>query len=372
MKYSWLIFCLSCWITVGDLSAQSITITRLVILPKRTTLSKPLILYLGKDQKEIKLTYEQNDFYVYFQATNVPPTYDYQLKDGYVKYDVRTANQYAFFTNIPNGKYVFTVRSIVRPNLPPAQLIIRVESPIWLQWWFLPMLFLYALLLVGVILYFLYRYRLRQLMRVQVVRENIARDLHDDMGSYLSSISVLSQSVENLVQIDPKRSQVLVQKIGEIARQVMDSMDDIIWSVNPDNDTMIRIGVRIRDVGADLLEEQAIVFTLNLDDKILQSYLPLELRRDFFLIYKEALSNIVKYAQASHVWVKLQRRESILELTIQDDGIGFDVQQSARNGSAGGNGIKNMRSRAQKMGGTLHINSTPGQGTLITLRILSF
>ena len=369
MKRTWLCYWLSCWLIIGNLSAQPITINRLVILPKQNKVSKAVNINLNQSQKEITLTYKQNDFYIYFKGADAPPPYAFRLS-GYVNYEFRSVDQYAFFTNIPNGDYEFSVRAVHRPDLPPARLKIRIESPIWLRWWFLPLLFLYGMLLVGIIFYFLYRYRLRQFMRLHAVRENIARDLHDDMGSYLSSISMLSQSVENLTEKDPAKAHALVRKIGETARQVMDSMGDIIWSVNPDNDSMAQIVVRMRDVGADLLEGQDVVFNLDLDETLLHSHLPLEQRRDFFLIYKEALTNIAKYAQATHVWVKLACQEAHLLLTVQDDGLGFDVQQPVRSHSLGGNGLKNMRARAEKMGGALTLTSTPGLGTTVSLKIM--
>ena len=368
MKHVVLVWIAGC-LLANSLVAGPVTVTKVVITPKRTTLYQPITITPRQSPEGVLLTYEQNDFYIYFDAPGTPPPYVFRLRDGYVDYTVQTANQFAFFTNLPSGNYEFTVWAVARPYLPSVPLRIYIESPLWLRWWFLPMLFLYGLLLMGVIFYFLYRYRLRQFMLLHTVRETIARDLHDDMGSYLSSISVLSQSVVNLAQTDPPKAHALVQKIGETARQVMDSMGDIIWSVNPDNDSMNQIVLRMRDVGADLLEEQDVVFTLDIDESLLTTHLPLEHRRDFFLIYKEALNNTAKYAQASHVWVHLQRKDTSLLLTIQDDGIGFDTHQLVRHHSLGGNGLKNMTLRAEKMGGTLTIVSAPGQGTTVTLQI---
>ena len=371
MKSSGL-FCIAGWLLATTLMAQPITITDLVIIPNRNTLFTPDTIGLTErsdQQKQIALTYQQNNFFIHFKAPHTPPPYAFKL-NGYIRYEVNTNNEYAFFTNLPSAEYEFSVRSIARPDLPPARLNLRIESPIWLRWWFMPMLFLYGLLLVGVIFYFLYRYRLRQFLLLQNVRENIARDLHDDMGSHLGSISILSQSVVNLLQKDPYKATQLIHKIGETARQVMDSMGEIIWSVNPDHDSMAQIVVRMRDVGADLLEGQDVVFSLDVDNSLLHSHLPLEQRRDFFLIYKEALTNCAKYAQATHVWVRLERRESmLLVLTIQDDGIGFDLQQSVGQNPLGGNGLKNMRSRAEKIGATVTIITAPGHGSTVTLQI---
>lgn len=367
MIRSWLPGFVLCGCMLGKLSAQSITITHLLVLPKRTTLDKPFSIKPIKIQ-DVVLSYRQNDFYIYFQTNKLPPPYEYRLLEANVRYKSTTANQFAFFTNIPAGEYEFSVASVFHPEIPPARLRIRVESPMWLQWWFLPLLFLYGLVLIAIIFYFLYRYRLRQFMRVHLVRENIARDLHDDMGSYLSSISILTQSVENLAQSDPARARALIQKIGETARQVMDSMSDIIWSVNPDNDSMSQIVLRMRDEGANLLEEQDIHFSLDIDDAILQSHLPLEQRRDFFLIYKEALHNIAKYAKAEQVRVRLELKERSLLLTIHDNGVGFDPQMPGSN-MLGGNGLKNMHARASKLRATLQINTQPGQGTRVALHL---
>lgn len=362
------------WLGSSSLKAQPITLTHVVVLPKQTALNqKPIRIALqGKNspREPVIIPYNQNDFYVNFRAPGLPPPYQFRLRESHVDYTVQTTDSFAYFTNIPSGEYEFTVWSVARPELPRARLWVRVEAPLWLRWWFLPMLFLYGLVLIGVLFYFLYRYRLRQFMRVHAVRENIARDLHDDMGSYLSSISVMSQSVVNLAQKDPQKAHALVQKIGETARQVMDSMGDIIWSVNPDNDSMAQLAVRMRDLGADLLEDQNVTFNLDMDEGLLQRYLPLEQRHDFFLIYKEGLTNCAKYAQATHVWVRLHQKGNALELTIQDDGVGFDPAQPHGQNRLGGNGLKNMQARAKKMGGTFVLTTAPGQGTIIRLFIL--
>lgn len=369
MKRRWFVSWLFYWFFLNPITAQPLTLTQLVVVPKLTMLAKPTYIDLEKRQ-QVGLTYKQNDFYIYFKAPGLPPPYGFRLQDSHVKYESQTANLFAFLTNVPSGNYDFSVWSIRQPGLAPARIQVRIEAPLWMQWWFLPMLFIYSMALVSVAFYLLYRYRLRQVLLLHAVRERIARDLHDDMGSYLSSISVLSQSVVNLVQKDPREARVIVSKIGETARQVMDSMSDIIWSVNPDNDSMAQIVARMRDVGADLLEGQAILFDLDIDEAMLTSYLPLEQRRDFFLIYKEALNNTAKYAHATHVWVRLEYRDTYLILTIQDDGIGFDPQQLVASNSLGGNGLKNMRKRAEKMGAILTITAKPGLGTTILMKIL--
>lgn len=272
------------------------------------------------------------------------------------------------YHQLPGGTYYLLIR-VNQDHTPVKKIRIRVDPLLWQRWWFLPFIYFCIFLLLATGLYFSYLYKLHQQVRLLSVRENIARDLHDDMGSYLGSISVLSQSVLNVAQQDPQRARLLVDKIGEMARLVMDSMSDIVWAINPENDSMDQIIVRMRDVANDLLGSQDIAFYQTIDDAVSTVHLPLEQRRDFFLIYKEALTNIAKYAQAHQVWIRLQRNELGLVLNIHDDGVGFDPHQSAGQDPLGGNGLKNMRVRAEKLGGMFTIQSAPGQGTRLTLQI---
>jgi signal transduction histidine kinase len=366
MNQSFLILCY--FMAILSTQAAPIRITKLSVIPKKTILDKRIVAYKKIPGNGITLPYSHNDFIIYYSTLTFPPPYQYRLKDWNVDYHSETANKYVFFTNIPSGNYTFTIWSTSHKKSSLVSMIIRIEAPLWLQWWFLPMLFLYALILMGIIFYIVYRYRIRQLMRLHALRENIARDLHDDMGSYLSSISILSQNAITLTDTEPQTVLALTQKIGEIARQVMDSMGDIIWSVNPENDSMNQIVVRMRDVGADLLEELDIKFNLKLDESVLLNYIPIEHRRDFFLIYKESLNNIVKHAKANNVYVELSKLEALLILTIQDDGIGFDNAKHLQKNLMGGNGIKNIISRAKNIGGDLEIVSTD-IGTMVILRI---
>lgn len=274
------------------------------------------------------------------------------------------------YANLTGGTYNFRVQPA--NGLTESRLAIEIDAPFWKRWWFIPALMFYVLGILGILGYLLIQYRFRQKLRLLQTRDSIARDLHDDMGSYLGSISILSQSVLNVAQKNPQQARLLVDKIGETARQVMDSMSDIVWAINPDNDSIAQVVVRMRDVATDLLGPQDIIFHIDIDEAALHhSQLPLEQRRDFFLIYKESLTNIAKYASAHHVWVRIAQNGPALMLTIQDDGVGFDPQQTTGRNPLGGNGLKNMQVRAEKIGGTLTIQSAPGQGTQLILRILA-
>ena len=354
-----LLFCLQAY-------AQSVSIIDVKAMNRQFV--KPEPSTFKKGDSLVELSYRHNNAVIYFQSPGTDHLYEYKARQLF-SYSITTRDSFAVLSNLPNGELLFEVKDARHPNSRPTRLKIIVESPLWLRWWFLPMMFLYGLVFVSAGLYLLYRYRLRQQLRLLSVRENIARDLHDDMGSYLGSISMLSQTVLNVAQKDPQRARLLVDKIGETARQVMDSMSDIVWAINPENDSMAQIIIRMRDVATDLLGSQDITLHQDIDEAVKQTHLPLEQRRDFFLIYKEALTNIAKYASASQVWVRLQRNGQTLMLTIQDNGVGCDTQQTVGRTLLGGNGLKNMQARTENLGGTLTILSTPGQGTNLTVQI---
>lgn len=141
-------------------------------------------------------------------------------------------------------------------------------------------------------------------------------------------------------------------------------MDDIVWSINPHNDSLQNLTVRMREVATELLEAKNITFTIQTDPALNTTRLPLELRYDCFMIFKEALNNIAKYAHCTHVWIKLSLTANTLFLKIKDNGQGFDVQSANT-----GNGLLNMQKRAQNRKGQLQITSVIAQGTTIMLSV---
>jgi two-component sensor histidine kinase len=346
-------------------NCQKIMLDSLVVPPNsQNNRAKNVIKPLAAS---ITLNYQQNYFFVYFHSKNSNSKYIYWTLnlDGNIKhYEVFTTNNYAYFTNLPAGEFVFYVRDEAIKGSETA-FTIKIDAPFWFKWWFPLLVFLMLLSVAGLILYIFFLYRFRQKLRTQLVRDNIARDLHDDMGSYLSSISILSQNVENLRLKDPEKARASLQKIGEIARQVMDTMGDIVWSINPMQDSMEQIVGRMKDFGNELFFSQEVEVVFLVSDSIKKTNLSLENRRDFFLIYKEALTNIQKYANATTVRVELMNNRNQITMLIKDNGKGFEVENLPKNRVSGGNGLKNMKARAEKLGGKLEIISKIEEGTSV-------
>ncbi|UOQ54706.1 sensor histidine kinase [Hymenobacter cellulosivorans] len=272
----------------------------------------------------------------------------------------------ATYTNLDPGTYTFRVRATNNDGIWNARgtALTIVVQPHWYgTWWFR---ILVSWVLFG-LLFLAYRLRVRQLLALERVRHNIARDLHDDMGSTLSSISILSQ-IARTHQHNQRTEQAtaLLDQIGDSSRRMLDAMDDIVWTINPAHDSMEDVVARMRSFASDVLEARGIDFTFRADPSVTGLRLNMRARREFFLLFKEAVNNLAKYAQCNQAAISLTYEHHRLLLTVQDDGVGFDPSAPAQ---GGGNGLTNMRSRAAAMKGALDIQTAPGQGTVLRLSV---
>ena len=204
--------------------------------------------------------------------------------------------------------------------------------------------------------------RISKYLTEERLRSKISRDLHDEMGSTLTSINILSKVA---MARDEERSEVLefLRKIKDHSGNMMESMSDIIWAINPANDSLEKVLIKMKEFAAEMLEPAGINYYFDNRDFAKQALLNLEERKDLYLVFKEAINNIVKYSQASEVTILLRFDKKALSLTIIDNGIGFDTTAPGT-----GNGIGNMKSRAAAMGAAFHIESIPGTGTSIFLK----
>jgi two-component system, NarL family, sensor histidine kinase UhpB len=219
--------------------------------------------------------------------------------------------------------------------------------------------FIGGLGVVIVLMFFGYRtYRTRQALRLQDIRNKIAGDLHDDIGSTLNSISVYSEVARRK---DEQQDEAL-EMIGDASRKIIDAMSDIVWTVNPENDSFAKILFRMKSLAYNLFRAKKIEYSFHADETLDDKKLRLEDRRNFYLIFKEAINNLVKYSNATQVAITLTNENDLIRLLIRDNGVGFDTSQDAV-----GNGLKNMKRRADEMSAQLKIESGKGSGTQIEL-----
>lgn len=201
---------------------------------------------------------------------------------------------------------------------------------------------------------------IEELNRIMEFRQKLSADMHDDIGSTLSSISLYTQSLLMQPQVDTQRN--TLEKIKQNAQNVQESVSDIIWSVNPIMDSMEQVIARMRAFGADMTEHAGILFCFFVDDKVSSLSLDMDRRKNLYLIYKEIINNAVKYSGSSKVNVLLKQDVGAFFMSVEDEGVGFNVAAKSR-----GNGVSNMRKRAQEVDADLIISSVKYKGTSIKL-----
>ena len=264
-------------------------------------------------------------------------------------------DNYLRLNNVGDGDYILTVKSTDSQGLESKTYYVlkfSISPPFWRTWWFNSII----MVLTALVIYSIFRYRELQRIKLEKFRLKVARDLHDDMGSHLSYIKILSE-MEQLRSNSNPAFQNITTKVGE----VMQTMSEIVWSINPINDTLIKIVSKIQEFAIDTLEPLGIHLAFDLVDIPDNIKFSNEDGRHFYLIFKEAINNIAKYSKAKNVTLKLVLLRSMLTCSLEDDGVGFNPMLISK-----GNGLVNMENRAKLLGAQFVIHTSPG-GTEIKI-----
>jgi signal transduction histidine kinase len=208
-----------------------------------------------------------------------------------------------------------------------------------------------------------YRYRLARAVEIATMRTRIATDLHDDIGANLTKIAILSEVTRRQLEGNTEAGDRL-STIARISRESVASMSDMVWAINPKRDTLRDTIRRMRQHAEDVFAGRGVPLEFHAPEGDDRLRIPLDVRREFFLIFKEALNNAVRHSECHTLRVDVDVNESGLHLRVADDGVGFDT-----NTEAAGNGMTSMRRRAEKVGGTLDVISAPGHGTAVLLSV---
>lgn len=219
-------------------------------------------------------------------------------------------------------------------------------------------------MIAAMIGYGIHRLNLKKILAVEKIRARVSRDLHDDMGSTLSTINILSSMAKAKLSTDAIKTAEYLSKISDNSQRMMEAMDDIVWTIKPNNDTMQKLVARMREFSTQLLDAKDINLQFSVDDALLECRPDMETRRDLFLLFKEATNNAAKYSGANTIEIALAIDTGKMILKVADNGKGFDVKKADN-----GNGLGNMQRRAAALKGILSIESKPGQGTNITLKM---
>lgn len=323
----------------------------------------------------ITLPHNKNMFTLEFAALESSPAnkkqYAYRLLGFDNNWIPNGAKNAATYTNLPHGSYTFQVKGAGSDGVWNEQgaSINIIILPAWYQtWWFK----LAVLLAIAGGLYALYRYRLRQQLKLLTVRNRIAADLHDEIGSTLSSIALSSAVIQNKMNGSAPEVNTLLNQISTNTNNMMEAMSDIVWTINTKNDRFDNVINRMRAFAIEILEPKDCLVHFNASEQLNNLTLDMAQRKNLYLLFKETINNAAKYSHCQNVWIDITMNGSNkLMLKIKDDGVGFATHATAgSNGKSeafGGNGLASMRKRAHELEGTVTINSEINKGTEVVL-----
>jgi anti-sigma regulatory factor (Ser/Thr protein kinase) len=281
--------------------------------------------------------------------------------------DVGTKNE-ATYTNLSPGNYTFKVMGCNSNNVwsEPTKLYISVLPPWWATWWFRTI----ALVAFASFLYGLYRYRMSHLIGMERMRNRIAQDLHDEIGSTLSSISLYSAVMQKTSIKLPQKTSDILSKIINSTSEIMEKMNDMVWTIKSDNDNFNQVVNRMRAFAVNMTETKNIALHFSAEESTEYLKLDMDKRKNIYLIFKEAVNNATKYSKCKNLYIRIYKNADNLKLEIIDDGVGFDFKNKSDNSDLlGGNGLKNIKYRAKELKANLEISSVAETGTTILLTI---
>ena len=257
------------------------------------------------------------------------------------------------YASLPPGDYTlqaYAVNNKGEKQVDNISFAFIINKPWWKVGWF----YIFIILLSIGILYVLQEYRVRQLLRVEKLRRKISTDLHDDIGATLSSLNIYTELAKK-----DRHNDVHFTAIQQHSNEVITKLDELVWSINPKNDNFEQLVNRMHSYAGPLLQAKNISYRVNHGDDILKEKLPVQVKQNLYLVFKELVNNVVKHSFATHCLVDLSCRDNKIYLMVVDNGRGFDMARLP----AGRNGIINMEERVEKMKGRLQIESSSEKGT---------
>ncbi len=316
---------------------------------------------------ELVLPYNQNNIDIEYAAMD----WVYPLKTTY-QYTIEGVSAASTWmpdldckinlTGLQPGKYTIHIKALSGSGVWSKEVIlpITIRPPFWKTAWFI----ILVILAIAMIAISLYRYRIKQLKRLMEMRNDISRNLHDDIGASLSNINILNELAKRNIEQDDQKAKEYLLRSGEDIQRISESLGDIVWNINPRYDDIENLFIRMKRYAADMMEGKKITPRLEFPVASDKFSMPMDQRRDLYLIFKEAVNNLVKYSKATEATVAIELKGRNIILRVEDNGCGFDTAVSAS-----GNGLNNIRTRAEKWGALLEITSVPGKGTKLNLEM---
>ncbi|MET0634841.1 MAG: two-component regulator propeller domain-containing protein [Chitinophagaceae bacterium] len=290
--------------------------------------------------------------------------FEYKLDGLDMEWVNARRNFEASYQNLPQGKYIFHVRVRETGGVVISEMqgyAFSVIPAFWQTWWFY--LLIATTLTAGV--YGLFRYRLNQKLKLFEMRNRISQDLHDEIGASVSGINLISQmAAEKLDNNRAEEASVYLLKIKNYTQDIIEKLSDMVWIFNPQNDSIEKLLLRLKSFSIPIALSKNIQMHFVTGKEIEKSNLSIGQRKAIYLISKEALNNSFKYSRCGNIYYTLGTNGAKWRLRIQDDGKGFLVSSPVE-----GNGIRNMRTRAEEVKAVIIIDAEPGKGTTIELEL---
>ncbi|HEX9658064.1 MAG TPA: two-component regulator propeller domain-containing protein [Bacteroidota bacterium] len=310
---------------------------------------------LNPDQNQIRVEYGAPDF-----ESGKIVTYQHVLEGAERSWSEPTKERTVHLAGLAPGSYRLLLRSFRDGGLNPASISFTILPPFYLRWWFVTL----SLFFVVGIAYVAERLRVRKLLEIERIRARIASDLHDDIGSSLTSI-VMTAELPGRESGKGSDATARLNSIAASARETLDGIAAIVWAINPQNDELENLVGYIRGYVATSLEQTDIDVGFDFPADVTAVKVTAEFRRNVFLLFKEAIHNVIKHARPAHVWLSLSIEDSLLKGSIKDDGAGFATSDVSRFR----NGLRNMKKRMEDIGGECSIESELGKGTVVSFRV---
>src|ERR1035438_392107 len=312
-------------------------------------------IQLRSDQTQVEVSFLGLSF-----AAGELLRYQFMLADADSDWGPLTTDRTVNYASLKPGSYRFLVRAVNSAGIAgpaPASVAFTILPPVWQRWWFLALCAGAALS----VLYALHRGRVGRLLQVERLRTSIAMDLHDDIGASLSQIAAVSEALSQRGGADDRYREPLSQ-IAMDSREMVGSMSDLVWAIDPRRDHLQDLVQRMRRFASDMLTARNMEFRFSAPDSSLR--LSVEQRRHIFLIFKESVNNVARHSDCTEAEAGLTFEADALVLRVHDNGRGLDLPQTGR-----GNGLSDMRTRAKALGGEVKIVGGPDCGTTVTLRV---
>jgi ligand-binding sensor domain-containing protein/signal transduction histidine kinase len=315
---------------------------------------------------DTELPARSNQIQIDFVAPGLGPgdesRYEYKLEGGRGDWSALGEQRTVNFAHLAAGRYRFLVRAISADGVlsdRPASFAFTIMSPVWQRWWFVTA----AAVACSLLGYIVHRHRVTRLLELERVRTHIAADLHDDIGSSLSQISILSEVLRTQLGAQGAAVSGNISLINRVSQEALDSMGDIVWAINPRRDHLSDLVRRMRRAASEMLPTSGIEFTFSAPAGHGLRLGP-DTRRQVFLMFKETINNIVRHARCGRAEIELKLDGPWLALTIADNGNGFDPNQVND-----GNGLASLQRRARALGGETVVSSRRGEGTTVRITI---